>query len=55
MLVAAMDRKRSKFQTKRIIHQGYSMLLIGELQAAPIPVLTALEIPGRGPIIPPFK
>ena len=31
------------------------MLLIGELQAAYLPVPAALEIPDRGPIIPPFK
>ena len=31
------------------------MLLIRELRAAHIPILAAPEIPGRGPIIPPFE
>ena len=31
------------------------MILIGELQAAYLPVLAAPKIPGWGPIIPPFK
>ena len=33
----------------------YSMLLVGELQAACLPVSAAPEIPGQRPIIPLFE
>ena len=46
MRVAAMDRDRSQFQTELALHQGYSMLLAGELRAACFTVPTTPEIPG---------
>ena len=54
VLSTAMDKKRSQFQTKLAL-QGYSMLLVGELQAACLPVSAAPEIPGQRPIIPLFE
>ena len=50
-----MDREWSQFQTKLALHQGYSMLLAGELRAAHLPVPATPYILGRGPIIPPFE
>lgn len=55
MLVGGMDKEWSPFQTELALHQGYSMLLMGELRATHLPVPATLEIPSLGPIIPPFK
>ena len=55
MLVVVIDRKLSQFWTELTLHQGYSMLLVGELQVACIPISDAPEIQGRRPIIPPFE
>lgn len=55
MLVAAMDRERSQFQTELALHQGYSMLVVGELRAARLPILATIEILSLGPIIPHFE
>ena len=44
MRAAVIDRERSQFQTKLALHQGiqgYSMLLVGELRAARLPVSVA--------------
>ena len=50
-----MDKERSQFQTELALHQGYSMLLAGELRVARLPISAALEIPSQGPIIRPFR
>ena len=47
-------REQSQFQSELALHQGYSMILVGELQGARIPVLVAPQISNRGPIIPLF-
>ena len=44
MRAAVIDREWSQFQTKLALHQGiqgYSMLLMGELRAARLPVSVA--------------
>ena len=44
MRATVIDRERSQFQTKLALHQriqGYSMLLVGELRAARLPVSVA--------------
>ena len=49
MRAAVIDRERSQFQTKLALHQGiqgYSMLLVGELRMAHLPIPTAPKIPG---------
>ena len=38
MLVAGMDREQSQFHTELALHQGYSMLLMGELRVAHLPI-----------------
>ena len=55
MQAAAMDREWSQFQIELALHQGYSMLLARELRVAYLPIETAPEILGQGPIIPPFE
>ena len=42
---ATMDRKRSQFQSELALHQGYSMLLEGELRTACLPDPIAPQIP----------
>ena len=55
MLINGMDREQNQFQIELALHQGYSILLMGELRVARLPVSTAPEIPNRGSIIPPFE
>ena len=55
MLIDGMDREQNQFQIELALHQCYSILLMGELRAARLPVLTAPKIPNRGSIIPPFE
>lgn len=49
-----MNREQSQFQIELALHQGYSMLLVGYLQATCLPIPAAPKIPSQGPIIPPF-
>ena len=50
-----MDRERSQFQSELALHQGYSMLLAGELRTAHIPFPATPHILGQRPIIPQFE
>lgn len=50
-----MDKERSQLQTELALHRGYSMLLAEDLPAVHLPILAAIKILGRGPIIPPFE
>ena len=54
MRVIVMDKEQSQFQTELALHQGYSMLLVGELRVTHLPLSAAPKIPSRRPIIHPF-
>ena len=44
-------RERSQLQSKLAMSHGYTMILMGELRVARIPILPSPHIPSWGPII----
>ena len=52
---AVAKKERYQFQADLAMLHGYTMVLIGELWAALIQVLTLPHIFGRDPIIPPYE
>ena len=49
------ERERSQLHSELAMLHGYTMILMGELRAACIPVLPSSHIPSRGPIVPLYK